>query len=83
MWKILKAAGIDPAPLRSGPTWSQFLTAQAQAILAVDFTHVDPVFLCLLIVIEHESRRAHIAGITAHSRNPGRPTGQEPADGSR
>jgi hypothetical protein len=21
MWKILETAGIDPAPLRSGPTW--------------------------------------------------------------
>jgi hypothetical protein len=21
VWKILKSAGIDPAPLRSGPTW--------------------------------------------------------------
>jgi hypothetical protein len=37
VWKILRAAGIDPAPRRSGPTWRQFLAAQAQAILAVDF----------------------------------------------
>jgi hypothetical protein len=69
VWKILKAAGIEPAPLRSGPTWKQFLTTQAHAILAVDFAHVDTVFLrrfYVLIVIEHESRRVHIAGITAH-----------------
>ena len=45
VWKILKAAGIDPAPQRSGPTWRQFLTTQAHAILAVDFAHVDTVFL--------------------------------------
>jgi putative transposase len=67
VWKILKAAGIEPAPQRSGPSWKQFLTAQAQAILAVDFAHVDTVFLrCLyvLIVIEHATRRLHIAGIT-------------------
>src|ERR1700750_2842130 len=25
VWTILKDAGIDPAPLRAGPTWSQFL----------------------------------------------------------
>jgi putative transposase len=37
VWKILKGAGIDPAPRRSGPTCRQFLTAQAHAILAVDF----------------------------------------------
>ena len=69
VWKILKNVGIDPAPLRSGPTWRQFLTAQAHTILAVDFAHVDTVFLrrlYILVVIEHGSRRVHIAGITAH-----------------
>ncbi len=29
VWQILHAAGIDPAPSRTGPTWKQFLTAQA------------------------------------------------------
>ena len=65
----LKTAGIDPAPLRSGPTWRQFLTSQAHAILAVDFAHVDTVFLrrlYILVVIEHGRRRVHLAGITAH-----------------
>jgi putative transposase len=37
VWKILKAAGIHPAPQRSGPTWRRFVAAQAHAILAVDF----------------------------------------------
>ena len=69
VWKILKSAGIDPAPQRSGPTWRQFLAAQAHAILAVDFAHVDTVFLrrlYVLVVIEHHRRRVHLAGITAH-----------------
>ena len=44
VWTILKKAGLDPAPRRSGPTWRQFLTAQAHAILAVDFAHVDTVY---------------------------------------
>jgi putative transposase len=35
VWEILRAAGIDPAPRRSGPTWRQFLTAQAAGIPAV------------------------------------------------
>jgi putative transposase len=39
VWQILHDAGIDPAPRRSGPTWRQFLTAQAQLVLAVDFVH--------------------------------------------
>ncbi len=34
VWEILKKAGIEPAPRRSAPTWSQFLRSQAEAILA-------------------------------------------------
>jgi hypothetical protein len=69
VWKILKSAGLDPAPRRSGPTWRQFLAAQAHAILAVDLAHVDTVFLrrlYVLNVVEHGRRRVHIAGVTAH-----------------
>src|SRR3984957_12954196 len=56
VWRILQDAGIDPAPQRSGQTWRAFLEAQATAILAVDFFHVDTVFLRRvygLFVIEH------------------------------
>jgi putative transposase len=69
VWQILHDAGIDPAPRRAGPTWTQFLTAQARGIIAVDFVHVDTVLLprvYALIVIEHGTRRAHLAGVTAH-----------------
>jgi putative transposase len=69
VWAILKNAGLDPAPRRAGPTWRQFLSAQAHAILAIDFAHVDTVFLSrlyILVVIEHGRRRVHVAGITAH-----------------
>jgi len=58
-----------PAPRRTGPTWKQFLTAQARGILAADFVHVDTVLLrsiYALIVIEHGTRRVHLAGITAN-----------------
>ena len=68
VWQILHDAGIDPAPCRTGPTWKQFLTAQARGIIAVDFVHVDTVLLrrvYALIVIEHSTRWAHLAGITA------------------
>src|ERR1700721_193213 len=41
VWEILKTNGIDPAPRRTGPTWSQFLHSQAEAILACDFFSVD------------------------------------------
>jgi putative transposase len=69
VWTILKNAGFDPAPQRSDPTWRQFLATQAHAILAVDFAHVDTVFLrrlYILVVIEQGRRRVHLAGITAH-----------------
>jgi putative transposase len=69
VWQILHDAGIGPASRRTGPTWKQFLTVQARGILAVDFVHVDTVLLrriYALIVIEHGTRRAHLAGITAN-----------------
>jgi transposase InsO family protein len=69
VWQILHDAGVGPAPRRTGPTWRQFLTAQARGILAVDFVHVDTVLLrriYALVVIEHGTRRVHLAGITAH-----------------
>jgi transposase InsO family protein len=69
VWQILHDAGIDPAPRRSGPSWRQFLTVQAQAVLAVDVVHVDTIFLrriYALIAVEHGSRRAYLAGVTAH-----------------
>src|SRR6266852_2787697 len=68
VWQILHAAGIDPAPRRTGPTWRQFLHAQAAGILAVDFLHVDTVLLkriYVLVFIEHGTRRMHIGGVTA------------------
>jgi hypothetical protein len=71
--EILKNAGIDPAPRRSGPTWSQFLRSQAQAILACDFFTadlLDGTQAYVLAVIEHATRRIRILGVTLH------PTGE-------
>jgi len=50
VWEILRAASIDPAPRRKGPTWRQFLHAQAAGILAVYFLHMDTVLLTRLYV---------------------------------
>jgi len=69
VWEILNAAGVDPAPRRAGPTWQQFLAAQAQGIIACDFFTVDTVLLrriYVLVFIEHGTRRLHVAGATVH-----------------
>ena len=74
-WEILKNAGIDPAPRRTGPTWSQFLHSQAEAILACDFftaSLLDGTQAYVLAVIEHATRRIRILGVTPH------PTGRGP-----
>ena len=60
VWEILHAAGIGPAPRRAGPTWPEFLAAQAHAIIACDFLVVETVLLkrlYVLVFIEHGSRR--------------------------
>jgi putative transposase len=59
VWEILKKHGIDPAPRRSGPSWSQFLRSQAEAIIACDFFTVgllDGTKTHVLAVIEHGGR---------------------------
>jgi hypothetical protein len=87
VWQILHDAGMDPAPRRSGPTWKQFLTVQARGILAADFVHIDTVLLhriYALIVIEHGTRRVHLAGITANPDGAGDDTSSpQPPDGPR
>jgi putative transposase len=73
VWEILKTNGIDPAPRRTGATWSQFLRSQAEAILACDFFTaglLDGTQAHVLAVIEHATRRIRILGVTLH------PTGE-------
>jgi putative transposase len=71
VWEILRAAGIDPAPRRSGPSWRQFLHAQAAGIVAVDFLHVDTVLLKRLYVSVHGARQPPDASWRRH-REPHR-----------
>ena len=69
MWLILKRAGIDPAPRRSGLTGRQFLTAPAHGILTTDFFSVDTLLLHRLyvfFVVEHATRCVHLLDITAN-----------------
>jgi len=67
---LLRRSGLGPAPRRDGPSWSEFLRAQAEGILACDFFSVETAFLrtiYVLFFIEIGSRRVHIMGST---RNP-------------
>jgi transposase InsO family protein len=66
--RVLRSHGLGPAP-RGGPTWKQFLAAQAKGILATDFFVVDTIKftqLYVLFVIELQSRIVHIVGVTDH-----------------
>src|SRR5207247_3749484 len=79
-WEILKKAGIEPVPRRTGPGWSLFLRSQAEAILACDFFTadlLDGTQAYVLAVIEHATRRIRILGITLH------PTGEWTAQQAR
>jgi putative transposase len=74
VWEILKKAGINPAPRRTGPPWSQFMRSQAEAILACDFFTadlLDGTQAYVLAVIEHATRRIRILGITLHPTGEG------------
>jgi transposase len=69
VWRILKDAGIDPAPRRGGPGWAEFLRSQAQGILALDFFTADLLNgtkAYVLAVIEHGNRRVRVLGATEH-----------------
>jgi len=68
---ILRCIGWGPAPARSrkGLSWVEFLKAQAAGTVAIDFFHVDTVTLSrvyVLFLIEVETRRVHLLGLTAH-----------------
>jgi len=67
--RLLAKAKLEPAPRRSGPTWREFLHAQAASIVACDFFTVESMFLrryYVLFFIAHGSRRVWLAGCTAN-----------------
>jgi putative transposase len=69
VWAILRRHGIEPTPRRTGPTWAEFLRAQAGTILACDFFTVDTVLLRRLYVlffIEMGTRRIYLCGVTSN-----------------
>jgi hypothetical protein len=68
--RLLARTHLGPAPRREGPSWREFLRAQAAGIVACDFFTVETAFLrryYVLFFIAHASRRVWFAGCT---RNP-------------
>jgi putative transposase len=66
--RILRRAGLGPAPRQTGPTWAEFLRAQGRGVLACDVFTIETVFLKTLYVvffIELSTRRVHLAGTTS------------------
>jgi len=66
---LLRRHGLGPAPRRTGPTWAQFLRAQAEGIVACDFFMVETIrlqTLYVLVFIQLSTRRVVAAGVTAH-----------------
>jgi putative transposase len=66
---LLRRRGLGPAPRRTGPSWTQFLRAQAEGIVACDLFTVETVrlkTLHVLFFIHLSSRRIVLAGVTAH-----------------
>ena len=70
---VLRRHGLPPAHRREGPTWSEFLSAQAKGIVATDFFHVDTRLFrrsYVLFVIELARRVVHVLGVTANPNGP-------------
>ena len=66
---LVRRSGLGPAPRRAGPSWSEFLRAQAEGIIACDFFTVETIRLktfYVLFFIELSTRRVHVAGVTPH-----------------
>jgi putative transposase len=71
--KVLRRHRLGPAPRSTGPSWSEFLRAQAASTLSCDFFHVGTVTLrrvYVLFFIDLQRRTVYLAGVTAHPVGP-------------
>ncbi len=68
VWQILHDAGLDPAPRRSGPSWRQFLTAQAK-VEGSRWLGVSPSKWCAMRRARHTASRRRSPSTSAAKRD--------------
>jgi transposase InsO family protein len=72
--RVLNRNGLPPSNnnQRRGSTWAQFWTRHAPFIIGIDFLQIPVgilgriVYRFVFVAIEHDTRRAHLLGITEH-----------------
>jgi putative transposase len=68
--RLLAQAKLEPAPRRAGPSWREFLRAQAASIVACDFLTVETAFLQRIYVLFFISLATRRIEYVACSSNP-------------
>jgi putative transposase len=80
--RLLSAAGLEPAPRRSGPSWREFLRSQAGSMIACDFLTVETILLRRFYVFcLHRAREPPSLARWLHQEPDGRvgdPAGAQP-----
>lgn len=67
VWAILRRHGIDSSPMRTGPSWREFIQHQVSSMLACDFFTVDTVLLRRLYVHIQLRRGFPLGGHPGHT----------------
>ncbi len=83
---LLRRHGLGPAPRRTGPSWTQFLRAQAEGIVACDLFTVETIRLktlsiCAVLYPPQQQAGRSRRGHGQPRRGMGDPAGEERRDG--
>jgi putative transposase len=64
--KLLREAHLGPVRTHSGPTWREFIRAQARSLIAADFFTVDTLWLQRIRSVFHRDRQPTCAPCRLH-----------------